>query len=94
MHIYEILRRPIITEKNTILMEQNKYTFEVAKKANKARVKEAIEKAFNVEVECVNVITVPSKPRGFGRMKAPRPSWKKAIVTLKPGSKIEIFEGV
>ena len=75
-------------------MEQNKYTFEVDKRTNKARVKEAIEKTFDVKVDSVNMITVPSKPRGFGRMKAQRPSWKKAIVTLKPGNKIEIFEGV
>lgn len=94
MHAYDLLRRPIITEKNTILMDQNKYAFEVAKCANKAQVKEAVEKAFNVRVASVNMITVQSKPRGFGRMKGQRTAWKKAIVTLKPGNKIEIFEGV
>ena len=94
MHTYEVLRRPVITEKNTILMDQNKYTFEVAKGANKAQVKESVEKAFNVKVASVNIITVPEKPRGFGRMKGKRSAWKKAIITLKPGNKIEIFEGV
>ncbi len=94
MHMYEVLRRPVITEKNTILMEQNKYVFEAEKKATKAQIKTAVEKIFKVTVLSVNVITVPKKPRGFGRMKGQRSSWKKAIVTLKPGDKIEVFEGV
>ncbi len=94
MHIYEVLRRPIITEKNTILMEQSKYSFEVDKRANKMQIKKAVETAFEVKVASVNVITVPPKPRGFGRMKGHSAAWKKAIVTLKPGNKIEIFEGV
>ena len=94
MHIYEVLRRPVVTEKNTDLMAQNKYVFEVLKKANKAQIKAAVAKAFNVNVVSVNVVTVPSKPKGFGRLKGHRPSWKKAVVTLKEGEKIEIFEGV
>ena len=94
MHIYEVLRRPVVTEKNTDLMAQNKYIFEAMKKANKAQIKAAVEKAFKVTVVSVNVITVPSKPRGYGRLKGHKPAWKKAIVTLKAGDKIEIFEGV
>ncbi len=94
MHLYEVLRRPVITEKNTILMDQHKYVFEVRKDANKAQVKMAVEKAFSVNVKAVNMITVPAKPKGFGRMKGHKSAWKKAIVTLKPGDKIEIFEGV
>ena len=94
MHTYEVLRRPIITEKNTDLMAENKYVFEVMKAANKAQVKEAVQKAFKVTVLGVNMVTVPAKPRGFGRLRGHRPAWKKAIVTLKPGDKIEIFEGV
>jgi large subunit ribosomal protein L23 len=94
MHIYEVLRRPVITEKNTDLMAQNKYVFEVLKRANKDQIKAAVEKAFKVTVVSVNVTTVPSKSRGYGRLKGHRPSWKKAIVTLKAGDKIEIFEGV
>ena len=94
MHMYEVLRRPIITEKNTILMELNKYVFETDKKASKAQIKTAVQKIFKVTVLAVNVITVPKKPRGYGRMKGQRSSWKKAIVTLKPGDKIEVFEGV
>lgn len=94
MHTYDVLRRPVITEKNTDLMAHNKYVFEVMKGANKSQIKEAVEKAFKVTVIAINVVTVPSKPRGFGRLRGHRPAWKKAIVTLKPGDKIEIFEGV
>ena len=94
MNIHEVLCRPVITEKNTDLMDQNKYVFQTQKKANKAQIKAAVEKAFGVTVVSVNVITVPVKPRGFGRLRGRRPAWKKAIVTLKPGDKIEIFEGV
>ncbi len=94
-NIYEVLRRPIVTEKSTGLKEaQNKYVFEVDKRANKVQVKEAVEKIFKVRVVSVNMITVPSKPRGFGRLKGRKPSWKKAIVTLREGDKIEIFKGV
>lgn len=94
MHSYEVLRRPIVTEKNTELMAQNKYSFEVAPGANKHQIKEAVEKAFKVKVAQVNVITVPAKERGFGRLRGQTSPWKKAVVTLKPGQKIEIFEGV
>ena len=94
MHIYEVLRRPVITEKNTMLALQNKYTFEVAGKANKTQIKEAVQKAFNVAVVSVNVMTVPGKMRRAGRMRGMTASWKKAVVTLKEGQKIELFEGV
>ncbi|MFA4835426.1 MAG: 50S ribosomal protein L23 [Dehalococcoidia bacterium] len=94
MHTYEVLRRPIVTEKNTDLMAQSKYVFEVMKEANKDQIKAAVEKAFKVTVISINVIVVPSKPRGYGRLKGRRPSWKKAIVSLRAGDKIEIFEGV
>jgi large subunit ribosomal protein L23 len=94
MRTYEVLHRPVITEKNTELMARNKYTFEVARNANKHEVKEAVEKAFKVKVARVNMVTVPAKERGFGRLRGKTSPWKKAIVTLEPGSKIEIFEGV
>lgn len=94
MHIYEVLRRPVITEKNTDLMVQSKYVFEVMKKANKTQIKAAVEKAFKVTVISVNVAMTPGKSIGYGRLKGQSPSWKKAIVTLRPGDKIEIFEGV
>ena len=94
MHLYEVLRRPVITEKGTVLQAQSKYAFEVAERANKNQVRQAVEKAFGVEVTAVNVMTVPGKTRRVGRRQVLTPSWKKAIVTLKPGDKIEIFEGV
>jgi len=94
MHLYEVLRRPLITEKNTVLLEQNKYAFEVSKEANKVQVKQAVEKAFRVKVNAVNMITVPGREKRVGRRIILTSSWKKAIVTLKPGDKIEFFEGV
>jgi large subunit ribosomal protein L23 len=94
MHSYDVLRRPVITEKNTMLTEQSKYTFEVAREANKPQIKEAVEKAFKVKVVSVNVIHVPGKMRRAGRQRGMTPSWKKAVVTLEPGNKIEFFEGV
>ncbi|MEE8470706.1 MAG: 50S ribosomal protein L23 [Dehalococcoidia bacterium] len=94
MHVYEVLRRPVITEKNTMLVEQNKYAFEVAREANKPQIREAVEKAFNVKVSSVNVIHVPGKMRRAGRQRGMTQSWKKAVVTLESGHKIELFEGV
>lgn len=94
MHLYEVLRRPLITEKSTNLQTQNKYAFEIAEKANKPMVKQAIEKAFRVRVTGVNVVTVPGKTRRVGRRQVLTRSWKKAIVTLQAGDKIEFFEGV
>ena len=94
MHLYEALRRPMITEKNTTLQEQNKYVFEVAKEANKPQIKQAVEKAFKVKVTTVNMMMVPGKSKRVGRRVVQTQSWKKAIVTLKPGDKIEFFEGV
>jgi len=94
MHLYEVLRRPLITEKSTVLQAQGKYAFEVAGEANKPQIKQAVEKAFKVEVTAVNVMTMPGKRRRLGRRQLPAHSWKKAIVTLKPGDKIELFEGV
>ncbi len=94
MHIYEVLRRPVVTEKNAMLAEQNKYTFEVARDANKPQIKEAVEKVFKVEVSSVNVIHVRGKMRTVGRGRGMSPAWKKAIVTLERGHKIELYEGV
>ena len=94
MHLYEVLRQPLITEKSTELQAQNKYAFEIAEGANKPMVKQAVEKAFKVRVTRVNVITVPGKTRRVGRRQVLTRSWKKAIVTLQLGDKIEFFEGV
>jgi large subunit ribosomal protein L23 len=94
MHLYEVLRRPLITEKNTELQAQNKYAFETAAGANKPMIKQAVEKAFKVKVTGVNVVTMRGKTRRVGRRQVQTAPWKKAIVTLRPGDKIEFFEGV
>jgi large subunit ribosomal protein L23 len=94
MHLYEVLRRPLITEKNTVLQALNKYAFEIADGANKPMIKQAVEKAFKVKVTGVNVITMQGKTKRVGRRQVHTNPWKKAIVTLKPGDKIEFFEGV
>ncbi len=94
MHLYQVLRRPLITEKNTMLQAQGKYVFEVAEEANKQQIKQAVEKAFNVKVQAVNVMTVPGKMRRMRRQMVLSPSWRKALVSVKPGDKIGFFEGV
>ena len=94
MHIYEVLRRPVITEKSTELQTRNKYAFEIAEGANKPMIKQAVELAFKVKVTGVNVITMKGKMRRVGRRMVMTAPWKKAIVTLKAGDKIEFFEGV
>lgn len=94
MHPYEVLRRPLITEKNTLLQEQGKYAFEVAKAATKPQIKEAVELAFKVKVAKVNIITVPGKRRRIGRRQVLTAAQKKAVVTLEAGQKIQFFEGV
>jgi large subunit ribosomal protein L23 len=94
MHLYEVLRRPLITEKNTALQALNKYAFEIADGANKMMIKDAVEKAFKVKVTGVNVVTMQGKTKRMGRRIVRSSPWKKAIVTLQPGDKIEYFEGV
>ena len=94
MHLHEVLRRPLITEKATSLKEKDKYAFEVARKATESQIKEAVELAFKVKVNKVNVMTVPGKTRKFGRRQVTGSPWKKAVVTLAPGHKITFFEGV
>ncbi len=93
MELLEVLRRPVVTEKDTFLKAWNKYTFEVAPTANKAQIKEAVEKAFGVTVLKVNVMTVPGKSKRRGRFRGMTSGWKKAIVTLKRDDTIEYFEG-
>ena len=94
MHLYEILRRPAITEKNTALQAQGKYVFEVARDANKYQIQQAVETAFKVGVIDVNVMNVAGKTKRQGRRISTTPGWKKAVVTLKEGDKIQFFEGV
>jgi len=94
MHLYEVLRRPLITEKNTGLQVLNKYAFEISDGANKLMIKQAVEKAFKVKVTGVNVVTMRGKTKKMGRRVVHTNPWKKAIVTLQAGDKIEYFEGV
>ena len=94
MHLYEVLRRPLITEKATLLQEGGKYSFEVARRATKPQIKEAVELALKVKVVDINVMTVSGKVRRMGGRRVVSPPWKKAVVTLEPGQKISFFEGV
>jgi large subunit ribosomal protein L23 len=94
LHPYIVLRRPLITEKSTVLAGSEKYVFEVDLRANKNQVKEAVELAFSVKVADVNTMRMKGKNRRFGRRVTKQPDWKKAIVTLQPGHSIELFEGI
>ena len=94
--LHEIILRPLIlTEKGEAQKEEhNKFFFEVALRANKVQVKQAVEKLFGVKVADVNTMVVRGKPGRVGRKSTKRPNWKKAVVTLKEGDSIEFFEGV
>ena len=96
MHVYDILKRPVVTEKsNAQAGAENQYTFEVDKRANKMQVKDAVETAFNVTVLDVNIINVEPKYGRTGRaIVIKKPGMKKAVVTLAPGNTIQFFEGV
>jgi large subunit ribosomal protein L23 len=95
LHPLAVLVRPLITEKATRLGGENKYAFEVQRHANKPQIKEAVEKAFDVKVSSVNVMTMKGKPhRVRGNRTKHGPDWKKAVVTLAEGNKLELFEGV
>jgi large subunit ribosomal protein L23 len=95
MHVRDIIIKPIVTERTSELMEENKYTFQVAKNANKIQIKNAVEEIFGVKVASVNTMNMQGKKKRMGVHVGRRADWKKAIVTLTPDSKtIEIFEGV
>ncbi|MFB2918480.1 MULTISPECIES: 50S ribosomal protein L23 [Aerosakkonema] len=81
----DLVRRPLVTEKATMLMEQEKYTFEVAPKATKTQIKAAIEQLFDVKVKAVNTVTPPRKKRRVGKFVGFKAQYKKAIVTLASG---------
>ena len=94
MDMYRIIRRALITEKSTIAKEENKYIFEVNQKANKIEIAKAVEKLFKVKVLDVRIMNVLGKKKRVGRIMGEKRSWKKAVVTLASGSRIEIHEGV
>jgi large subunit ribosomal protein L23 len=97
MHVYEVLKRPVITEKTTDMQDAaNQFVFEVDRRANKMMVKHAVEERFEVEVVKVNIVNMKAKTRSRGlRARSVRVvPWKKAIVTLASGNSIQLFEGV
>jgi len=91
----EIIVRPLVTEKATQLKAAgNQYLFQVDRRANKIEVKKAVEEIFNVHVTSVRTIQMAGKKKRMGRFEGKRPDWKKAVVTLKEGETIQLFEGV
>ena len=95
LHPLSVVIRPLITEKATRLGSEGKYAFEVQRRANKRQIKEAVELGFDVRVVKVNVMTMKGKSRRIaGNRTKKSPAWKKAIVTLVAGDRIELFEGV
>ncbi len=95
MREYDIIRGPVITEKTTLQKElHNQLTLKVDKRANRVEIKEAVEKTFNTQVKQVRTIQVKGKVKQRGRIIGKRSDWKKAIVTLMPGQRIDFFEGV
>ncbi|MBI2873190.1 MAG: 50S ribosomal protein L23 [Chloroflexi bacterium] len=93
MRSLDVLLRPLVTEKSTALQEHGQYVFQVVPEANKTQVKEAVERAFSVHVVSVNVTKVPGEWRRIGLRKVFIPGLKKAVVTLRQGDTIQIFEG-
>jgi large subunit ribosomal protein L23 len=94
---FSTIVRPVVSEKSTVLGEQGKYVFEVAPSANKIQIKHAIEEAFSnkkVQVASVNILHVSGKQRRRGRSVGMTRSWKKAVVTLRAGQRLDLFEGV
>jgi large subunit ribosomal protein L23 len=89
-----VIRRPVVTEKSTALQERGRYVFEVATRATKLEIKDAVETAFEVKVVGVNTMIVKGKSKRFGPRATLATTWKKAIVKLAPGESITIFEGV
>ncbi|MDY6863544.1 MAG: 50S ribosomal protein L23 [Thermodesulfobacteriota bacterium] len=94
-NIYNIIKRPYITEKSNIQKEENnKISFKVYKDANKIEIKKSIERLFKVKILKVNIVKVKGKVKRVGRNEGKRPDWKKAIVTLREGDQVDFFEGI
>ncbi|ABI69622.1 50S ribosomal protein L23 [Syntrophomonas wolfei] len=90
----DIIIKPVVTEKSMNLLADNKYTFIVDKRANKTEIKNAIENIFEVRVASVNTMNIKGKPKRMGRFEGKKPDRKKAVISLKPGHKIRLFEGM
>ena len=93
LHPNQVLLAPVVSEKSYELLEQRKYAFRVHPDAHKTQVRQAVEELFGVKVENVNIAHVRPKPKRRGLIKGTKPGWKKAIVQLREGDTIEIFEG-
>jgi large subunit ribosomal protein L23 len=93
MNVRDILIAPVVSEKSYSLIEDNKYSFRIHDNAHKTQVRQAVEELFDVKVEGVNIVRVKAKPKRRGVSKGVKPGWKKAIVQLRAGDRIEIFEG-
>jgi large subunit ribosomal protein L23 len=94
MNLSEVLLRPTITEKSTLLQEDGQYTFEIAPKANKTLVKQAVEQHFGVKVVGVNITVNHGKRKRYGPRFKKQPDLKKAVVTLRAGDRIDLIEGL
>jgi large subunit ribosomal protein L23 len=93
LHPNQVLLAPVVSEKSYELIEQRKYAFRVHPDAHKTQVRQAVEELFDVRVQAVNIIKVQPKPKRRGLVTGRKPGWKKAIVQLREGESIEIFEG-
>ena len=93
LHPNEVLLAPVVSEKSYSRSRNHRYSFRVHPDAHKTQIRQAVEELFDVHVERVNVIQVRSKPKRRGLVKGRKPGWKKAIVQIKAGESIEIFEG-
>jgi large subunit ribosomal protein L23 len=93
MDARQVVIAPVVSEKSYSLIEDNKYSFRVHPKAHKTQIRQAVEELFEVKVEAVNIVKVQPKPKRRGFHRGTKPGWKKAIVQLREGDRIEIFEG-
>jgi large subunit ribosomal protein L23 len=93
LHPNQVLLAPVVSEKSYSLITDRKYTFKVHEDAHKTQIRQAVEELFDVKVQSVNIVKVQSKPKRRGWTRGSRPGWKKAVVQLREGHEIEIFEG-
>ena len=93
LHPNEVLLAPVVSEKSYSLIDDNKYSFRIHPDAHKTQVRQAVEQLFDVKVQRVNIVKVQAKPKRRGMSIGQRPGWKKAIVQVREGQTIEIFEG-
>jgi len=93
LHPAQVLISPVVSEKSYGQIVENRYTFKVHKDAHKTQIRQAVEELFGVHVQRVNILKVQPKPKRRGLIRGTRPGWKKAIVQVREGESIEIFEG-